>query len=123
MAAYGGDDAELAELRKRRLQQLQEMQGGGNAAANVAYANAQQAEADRRDAERAEILRRIMTPEARERLGRIRLAKPDVANAVEQQVISLAASGRLQRMIDDTTLRALLERLMPERRDIKITRR
>jgi programmed cell death protein 5 len=122
MAAYGGDDAELAELRKRRLQQLQEMQGG-NVAANSAYANAQQAEADRRESERAEILRRIMTPEARERLGRIRLAKPDVANAVEQQVISLAASGRLQRQIDDVTLRALLERIMPEKREIKITRR
>lgn len=122
MAAYGGDDAELAELRKRRLQQLQEMQGG-QVAQNAAYASAQQAESDRREAERAEILRRIMTPEARERLGRIRLAKPDVANAVEQQVIALAASGRLQRMIDDATLRALLERIMPEKREIKITRR
>ncbi len=122
MAAYGGDDAELTELRRRRLQQLQEMQGGGGAP-GPAYLNAQQAEADRREAERAEVLRRIMTPEARERLGRIRLAKPDVANAVEQQVISLAASGRLQRAIDDATLRALLERIMPEKREIKITRR
>ncbi len=69
------------------------------------------------------MLRRLLTPEARERLGRIRLAKPDVAQAVEQQVISLAASGRLQRQIDDATLRALLERIMPERREINITRR
>jgi programmed cell death protein 5 len=121
MVAYGGDDSELAELRRRRVQQLQQEQAG--AAAPNPYAAAQQAEYDRREAERAEILRRIMTPEARERLGRIRLAKPDVANAVEQQVISLAASGRLQRMVDDNTLRALLERLMPERREIKITRR
>ncbi|MFI5415129.1 MAG: DNA-binding protein, partial [Candidatus Lutacidiplasmatales archaeon] len=76
-----------------------------------------------RDAERSEAMRRVLTPEARERLGRIRLAKPEVAQAVEQQVLSLAASGRLQRMVDDTTLRALLERIMPERRDITITRR
>ncbi|HEV2316215.1 MAG TPA: DNA-binding protein [Thermoplasmata archaeon] len=116
------DDAELAELRRRRLQQLQEMQAGGGSP-NAAYAQAQQAEMDRREAERAEALRRIMTPEARERLGRIRLAKPDVANAVEQQVLSLAASGRLQRMVDDNTLRALLERIMPEKREIHITRR
>jgi programmed cell death protein 5 len=115
------EDDELAELRRRRLQQLQELQAG--AAASPAYAAAQQAEMDRREAERAEILRRIMTPEARERLGRIRLAKPDVANAVEQQVISLAASGRLNRAIDDVTLRALLERIMPEKREIRITRR
>lgn len=85
--------------------------------------SAQQAEADRRESERAEALRRILTPEARERLGRIRLAKPEVANAVEQQVIALAQTGRLQRAIDDATLRAILERIMPERREIKITRR
>jgi programmed cell death protein 5 len=114
-------DAELNELRRRRVQQLQEMQTGQSP--NAAAFAAQQQEQDRREQERAEILRRLLTPEARERLGRIRLAKPDVAAAVEQQVIALAASGRIQRQIDDVTLRALLERIMPERREIKITRR
>ncbi|HEY6238201.1 MAG TPA: DNA-binding protein [Thermoplasmata archaeon] len=116
--AYDGDP-ELAELRKRRMREIQQMQSPqGNP-----YAAAQQAEAERRDAERGEMLRRVLTPEARERLGRIRLAKPDVAQAVEQQVLSLASSGRLSRPLDDATLRALLERLMPERREINITRR
>jgi programmed cell death protein 5 len=115
-------DAELDELRRRRVQQLQEAQGASDPSAAQAYA-AQNEEMQRRDAERAEILRRILTPEARERLGRIRLAKPDVANSVEQQLIGLAASGRLQRQVDDASLRALLERVSPERREIKITRR
>jgi programmed cell death protein 5 len=114
-------DAELEELRRRRLQQLQEMQAPDQGAA-MAYSQ-QEAEMQRREAERAELLRRILTPEARERLGRIRLAKPDVANSVEQQLISLASTGRLQRQVDDATLRALLEKVMPERREIKITRR
>jgi len=118
--AYG-EDAELAELRRRRMRQLQDMQS--NEAANVqAYAN-QEAEMQRREAERSEVLRRILTPEARERLGRIRLAKPEVASAVEQQLIALAASGRIQRQVDDATLRSLLERIAPERREINITRR
>jgi len=121
--AYDGDP-ELAELRKRRLREIQEMQSAGQGVSPYsAQAAAQQAEMDRRESERAEILRRVLTPEARERLGRIRLAKPEVAQAVEQQVFSLAASGRLQRAIDDTTLRALLERISPERREIHITRR
>jgi len=115
------DDSELAELRRRRLQQIQQMQGADDAQAQ-AYAQ-QEAEIQRRESERAEILRRILTPEARERLGRIRLAKPEVASAVEQQLIALAASGRIQRAVDDTTLRALLERIAPDRREIKITRR
>lgn len=119
--AYDGNDAELAELRRRRLQQLQEMQAQGIPTGG--YPSAVDPELERRQAERAELLRRVLTPEARERLGRIRMAKPDVAQAVEQQVLSLAASGRLQRAIDDTTLRALLERIMPDRREIKITRR
>jgi programmed cell death protein 5 len=118
--AYG-DDAELAELRRRRLQQLQQMQS--SEAANAQAYAAQEAEMARRDQERTEILRRVLTTEARERLARIRLAKPEVAAAVEQQLIALAASGRIQRAIDDVTLRALLERIAPERREIRITRR
>ncbi|MCI4334970.1 MAG: DNA-binding protein [Thermoplasmata archaeon] len=114
------EDVELAELRRRRVEQIQQLQTG---AMPNPYAAAQQAEMDRREQERAEMLRRVLTPEARERLGRIRLAKPDIAQAVEQQVLGLAASGRLRGPIDDATLRALLERIMPERRDIKITRR
>ena len=116
-----GDDSELAELRRRRLQQLQDLQASD--AANVQAYAAQEAEMRRRDAERTEILRRILTPDARERLGRIRLAKPDVAAAVEQQLIALAASGRLPRAVDDATLRSLLERIAPDRREIRITRR
>ncbi len=118
--AYG-EDAELAELRRRRMRQIQDLQA--SEATNSQMYAAQEAEMQRRESERAEILRRILTPEARERLGRIRLAKPEVASSVEQQLISLAASGRIQRQVDDATLRALLERIAPERREINITRR
>ncbi len=118
--AYG-EDPELNELRRRRVRQIQDLQGAE--ASNAGAYAAQEAEMQRRDAERAEILRRILSPEARERLGRIRLAKPDVAASVEQQLIQLAASGRIQRQVDDATLRALLERIAPDRREIRITRR
>ncbi len=114
-------DAELDELRRRRMTALQSQLGASQMDPSVVAA--QQAEMERRSAEQREVLRRLLTPEARERLGRIRLAKPDVAQAVEQQVIQLAASGRLRRQIDDETLRQILERLTPDKREIKITRR
>ena len=116
----GGDD-DLEELRRRRLQQVQAQ--NVVAAQENAMLGAQQDEMARRAAEQREVLRRILTPEARERLGRIRLAKPDAAAAVEQQLLSLAMSGRLSRQIDDATLRAILEKILPEKREIKITRR
>lgn len=115
------EEAELNELRRRRVREIESMQSP--ATLGPSAFDAQQAEMDRRQAERAEALRRILTPEARERLGRIRLAKPDVAQAVEQQVLALAATGRLPRAIDDATLRAILGRIMPERRETTITRR
>ena len=74
-------------------------------------------------AQRQLILRQILTPEARERLGRIELAYPELTESIESQLIALAQSGRVQRVIDDETLRQILTRLIPKKREIKIERR
>ncbi|MEM2869509.1 MAG: DNA-binding protein [Thermoplasmata archaeon] len=110
-----GDDEELEELRRRKLMELQAQKE-------------QLAEARERaaalEAQRQAILRGILTPEARERLGRLRTAYPEIAAAVEQQLIALAQSGRLgDHRIDDLTLRQLLERIVPQKREIRIVRR
>lgn len=110
-----GDDEELEELRRRKLMELQAQKE-------------QLAEARERaaalEAQRQAILRGILTPEARERLGRLRTAYPEIAAAVEQQLIALAQSGRLgDQRIDDLTLRQLLERIVPQKREIRIVRR
>jgi programmed cell death protein 5 len=120
MVTAQGDEAELEELRRRRLAQLQgQFQGG----MDPAMVQAQQSEMERRQAEQHEVLRRLLTPEARERLARLRLTRPDLVSGVEQQILALASAGRLQRQVDDATLRALLERIQPEKREIRITRR
>jgi programmed cell death protein 5 len=111
----GGDqDMELEEIRRRKLQELQRQQD---------YNAQAKQRADVMEAQRQNILRGILTPEARERLGRVKMAYPDVAGQVEDQLVMLAQSGRLNRMIDDETLRDLLGRLVPQRRDIKIQRK
>src|SRR5439155_979585 len=84
---------------------------------------AEQQYRDQVQAQRQTILRQILTPEARERLGRIELAYPELKENIENQLIQLAQSGRVQRQIDDPTLRQILERVIPKRRDIKIERR
>ncbi|MEK6987646.1 MAG: DNA-binding protein [Candidatus Thermoplasmatota archaeon] len=108
------DDEELDAIRRRKLQELQQAQ---------VQSVAQQQYREQVEAQKQTILRQILTPEARERLGRIELAYPELADSIENQLIALAQSGRVQKVIDDATLRQILERVMPRRREIKIERR
>jgi programmed cell death protein 5 len=108
------DEDELDAIRRKKLVELQQYQN--QAAAEQQYREQVQAQ-------RQLILRQILTPEARERLGRIELAYPELKENIENQLIQLAQSGRVKSMIDDATLRQILERVIPRRRDIKIERR
>ena len=107
-------DAELEAIRRRRMMEIQ-------AQAQQQAIHEQQAAAVA--AQRQAGLRQILTPEARERLGRIELAYPEIAESVESQLIGLAQSGRIQTAIDDRTLQEILRRVVPKKREIKIERR
>ena len=65
----------------------------------------------RREMEREAILRTILTENARERLARIRLARPEFAKVLEDQLILLAQSGRISIPINDEQLKEILRRL------------
>lgn len=108
------EDDELEAIRRRRIMEIQQQ-------AQSQAIQEQQAAAVA--AQRQSVLRQILTPEARERLGRIELAYPEVAESVETQLIALAQSGRIQSAIDDRTLQEILRRVVPKKREIKIERR
>lgn len=116
-----GDD-ELEAIRRRRLQELQARH---QAQAEAAYnQQAQDVEAAAEAEQQKEaLLRQILTLEARERLGRLKLARPEEARALEGQLIQLAQSGRLAGKIDDEQLKQILARLFPGGRDIHIRRK
>jgi programmed cell death protein 5 len=112
-----GDDEQLAELRKRRLAQMQR---------EAAEQQIAQEEMDRQRQIESQIqlvLMQILEPQARERLNTIKLTKPEFAKAVEQQLVMLAKSGRLRQKITDTQLKEILRQIAPAKRDFNIVRK
>ncbi|OGI12073.1 hypothetical protein A3K64_01885 [Candidatus Micrarchaeota archaeon RBG_16_36_9] len=74
------------------------------------------------DAMKKEAMRKILTKEAIERLGRVRVANPIVATQLEIYLFQLYQTGKLTETIDDKRLKQILEVLSPERK-IKIRRK
>ena len=111
-------DDELEKLRKRRLQDLQQH--------TISEEDLQQQQDEQQqelEKQKQAIIRSILTPEARERLGRVKVARPDVVDNIERQLIMVAQSGQLKTKITDEQLRGLLAKVIPKKRDINIRRR
>jgi programmed cell death protein 5 len=107
------DEEELDMLRRRRMENLN---------AQMQQQEAMEEQRSRVEEGRKEALRQIMEPPARERLGRLRMTYPEVAESVENQLIMLASQGRLGRKVTDADLVTILQRVQPKKRDIKIKR-
>jgi len=111
-----GDD-ELAELRRRKMAQMQQQSMDQQQSMQDEMERQKQAEDALKRA-----LQQIMEPDARERLNTIKLTRPDFARGVEQQLVMLAQSGRLRGKITDDQLKAILQQLQPEKKEFRIRR-
>ncbi|HUU89358.1 MAG TPA: DNA-binding protein [Candidatus Glassbacteria bacterium] len=103
------EDHELEELRRRREAELQSQTGASTDAAAQ-----QKAEID---AQKAMILRQILTPQARDRLANIKIARPEFAEGLENQLISLAQSGSLRGPVTEEQLIDILKKLQSGKRE------
>lgn len=61
--------------------------------------------------EKKEILRKILEPEAKERLARVKLVKPELVEQVENYLINLFVSGKLKKRISEEEMIELLKSL------------
>ena len=106
-------DEELEAIRRRKYEQMLQAQAQAGMAAEEE--RRQELEEAKRD-----VIRQILSSEARERLNTIRMAKPEFAELLENQLIALAQSGRIKNMITDAQLKEILRQIMPKKREIKI---
>lgn len=67
-------------------------------------------------------LRKILTREALERLGRVKLANPILASQLELYLIQIHQTGQLKEVIDDKKLKEILS-VLTERKKTKIRRK
>ena len=109
-------DEELERLRQRRLMEIQAQQ--------QQQEEIQRAQGEA-EAQKEALMRKILTPEARQRLANIKIVRPDYAAQLEIQQIQVAQTGRVALPITDEMLKKLLAQLQSQQsqRDIKITRR
>jgi len=107
------EDEELEALRKRRLLELQQK----------LLEEQQQAQAEKEfEVQKQAALRRILTPEARQRLTNLKMVRPEFAAQLELQLIQIAQQGKIKLPIDDDQLKEILRRLQSGRKDIQIRR-
>ena len=112
------DEEELEELRQRKMEQLKDRQGGEGQQEEAREAQRQQAEA-----QREAMLKQALTDGARKRLNTVKMSKPQFGEKVEQQVVALAQSGRLQGKIDEEKMKEILEEMKPDSKSFDIRRR
>ncbi len=108
------EDEEIEAMRKKRMLQLQR---------RVAQEEERIQMQKQVEMQKQALLRRILSPDARQRLTNLKIVKPEFADQIELQLIQLAQAGRLKIPVADEQLKEILARLQSQRREIKIRRK
>ncbi len=97
---------DIEEIRKKKLMELQK---------RYLEQQREQEEAMKKEmeleAQLDAIMRRVLTPEARERLGRVKLVKPELARQVQLVLVQLYQAGQITEPIDDAKLKRILAQI------------
>jgi programmed cell death protein 5 len=106
-------DEELESIRRRKLLALQQKMTDEQ----------KQAQAEQQlEMQKQELLRQILSPEARQRLTNLKMIKPEFTEQLELQLIQLAQAGKLPIPLPDAQLKQILIQLQSRKREPKIRR-
>jgi programmed cell death protein 5 len=75
------------------------------------------------NAQKENILKQILSSEARLRLNNIKMVKPELSSHVEQYLIGMASQGKVRSLLTDDQLKQILLAIQQPKRDFKINRR
>ena len=108
-------DEELERLKAQRMAELQARQQQGAE---------QQREATEAEAKKQALMRKLLTPEARQRLTNIKMVRPEFGQQLELELVQLAQIGKVALPIADDQLKRLLIQIegQQKKRDISIRR-
>lgn len=106
------DDSELNAIRSARLAELQK---------NSGQAPADALRDPLRDAKSA-MLAQVLEPSARERLSRVRIVRPERADAVELYIAKLASTGAISRRLAERDVVDILDGLSRDEKKKHLTR-
>ena len=73
-------------------------------------------------AQKEQMLKQILTSEARMRLNNIKMVKPELSEMVEQYLIGMATQGKIPGQVSDDQLKQILLSTQQPKRDFKINR-
>ncbi|KAF8408963.1 hypothetical protein HHK36_005033 [Tetracentron sinense] len=103
-------DPELEAIRQRRMQELMTQHGMGNQQ-NPEQQKAQEDAKMEADERRQMMLSQLLSSQARERLARIALVKPEKAKGVEDVILRAAQMGQIAEKVSEERLISLLEQI------------
>jgi len=109
-----GEDEELERIKMEKLLQLQRQMEEEKLKEEMEI---------QRELTKKTILSQILEPKARERLATVKLAYPDIATQIENELVYLAQAGKIRHQLSDEELKSILRRIMPKKKDIRIVRR
>ena len=114
------DANELNNLREKRMKEIQsQYTEQANAQANAEL----EAESKAREVEMiSQALRTILTTEARERVARLEMGHPELAESIKSHLVNLHSAGRIQIPVDDNSLKTILQQLQQGKRETTIRR-
>jgi len=115
------EDDELSQIRAARRAEIQHQMDAQTE--QQAQADAEQAAAEHEAMMLENAMRTILTPQARDRLARVELGRPELATTVKQHLFTLHQTNQIRIPIDDEMLKRILQGLTEStRRETTIRR-